>query len=108
MPAATHNIVIEQGSTYSMTLTYPGDLTGYVARSQIRSDRGAGEILANFEVSVIPAAGASQIIMSLAADDSSAIARTSSICAYDLEIESVVGVIRLIKGLVCLDWEVTR
>ena len=109
MAAAVRNITIEQGTTVTEVYSYAGNLAGYVGRSQVRDKAGAGVIVAEFTVTIVPGASTSTITRSLTATQTSEIPSTSKNLAHDMEIESSGGVvIRLVKGTVTLDPEVTR
>lgn len=119
MPAAYWKIVIGQGETWRMVLrlrnpTPPGgalDLTGYVARMQIRENLDSVAPLysltsaASGGITIDPLVG---VIALNIADDITA-AWLWRYGLYDLEIESAGGeTTRLLKGEVEISFEVTR
>lgn len=116
MPAAELDLTIEQGATFDKTLTWqdadstPIDITGYVARMQIREEKSADAVLleltdVNGRIVLGDAAGTIQLLINAA--DTEAFAFTSGV--YDLELESPGGVVtRLVEGKVKVSLEVTR
>jgi len=118
MAAGTYNITIEQGATYSMSLTCysdeaqttPRDLSGYTARMHVRENKNDAATIIEL------ATGGSGITIS--GDNSNVItvlmtaAQTSAFnfvkAYYDLEIVTGATVERLIEGTVALSEEVTR
>jgi hypothetical protein len=112
MAAAKHNIRIDQGSDWavSMVVSEAGvvkDLTGYLARAQMRPTKKSATISATF-VCDIPTPLAGAVSMSLPNAVSSAM--TAAVYHYDLEIYTAgdADVIRLLKGTSTIDGEVTR
>ena len=119
MTAATLKLEIEQGSTFRYALELKAgtaanapalDLTGYVARMQIRADQAAATVLhemtsANGGITIDALAGRLNLLISATATAAFAFDRA----VYDLEIESAGGeVTRVIQGTVVLSREVTR
>lgn len=116
MPAATHDILVEQGATYISNLVWkdsdnvPIDLTGYTARMQFRRTKSATTALlsATTENGYITLGGAAGTIDISIPDDITA-ALTVTRAVYDLELISSTGVVtRLIEGDVEISKEVTR
>lgn len=112
MSAATYNLVINQGSDWSIQLTMsedavPVDLSGYSARAQIRTRKNSATLIGTFDCVIIDAVNGI-LTMSLANAVSTAI--TPGVFYYDLEIftASDATVTRLIQGIVKIDTEVTR
>lgn len=118
MAAGVADLYIEQGTTFARTLTLsdgtnPIDLTGYTARGQIRAGATSATIIASFTFVITPLTGT--IVMSLTADETSAIATTgdkySSLTKYyyDVEIEDAVGTVtRILNGQITVSPEVTK
>lgn len=117
MPAAKLDLLIEQGSTFKLSLAVksgvpptPVNLTGYSARMQVRSDPKSESAILSLSsdttgILIDPIAGT--INIEVPATVTSGIIQTSGV--YDLEIESASGeVTRLVKGKVKIDPEVTR
>ena len=114
MPAGTHNFTIEQGATFSRTLTWTDedgaaiDLTGYSARMKVkyhRRDQTALLELTNGDGITLGGA-AGTIIITISAADTAAIDWTEAV--YDLELVSGAVVTRLLQGTITVDQEVTK
>lgn len=110
--AAVSNLVIDQGTTYSVTITVNDDtgvardLTGYTARAQMRRSYYTTSNTA-FTVSVSnPADG--EISMSLSATQTSALKAGRFV--YDLELVSANANIveRIVEGIITVYPEVTK
>jgi hypothetical protein len=116
MAAGRLNLFIEQGSTFTYTLTLNDesgvavDLEGYTARMQMRRTVQSSDVLlelttANGRIVLTPATGS--ITLEVDAVTTAALSFPSAV--YDLEIESEGGqVTRLLQGGVTLSKEVTR
>ena len=112
MAAANYDLTIDQGSTFviDITINESGsvkDLTGYSARSQMRSTKTSTDVAASFTCTIpVPSSGI--VKMELPATTSSAM--TAGLYFYDLEIHTAGDAIvkRLIEGKVTLNQEVTR
>lgn len=119
MPAAKLNLSIEQGATWRHCLALkagPGatapalDLTGYLARLQLRSELSSVTVLldlssSNGRISITPLAG--QLDLYISATDTAALDFDRAV--YDLEIESTGGeVTRVLQGVITLNRQVTR
>jgi hypothetical protein len=112
MPAAEYNIPIDQGSDWTVELVVSEDgvvkdITGYLARAQMRPKKNSATISATFVCDVhTPVLG--KLSMSLPNAISTAL--TAAVYYYDLEIYTAgdAQVTRLIKGKVTLDGEVTK
>jgi hypothetical protein len=114
--AGTLHLTIEQGATYDPVLTWgdengaPIDLTGYIARMQIRASVEAVTTIheattANGQLVMGGAAGT--VTFNIPAVDTAAMDFEEAV--YDLEVESAGGhVTRLVEGSVYLSPEVTR
>ena len=112
MSAGRYNIIIDQGSDFSVLFTITEDgsaknLTGFSARAQMRTTKGASSVSATFTCT-ITSASEGKLTMSLPAATSSAL--TAGRYFYDLEIftSSDATVTRLMQGEVDLTQEVTR
>ncbi|MGY8903714.1 MAG: hypothetical protein ACKVIH_04105 [Burkholderiales bacterium] len=118
MPAAVQNITIEQGATWPWTLELHSaseagpvlDLTGYTAHMQVRSTVDSATVLTELSTSngrITITAGTGLIELLLTAEQTAALNFESAV--YDLELRSADGyVLRLFKGEITLDPEVTR
>lgn len=116
MTAATYNITVEQGATFTLDLVYkdnvgtPIDLTGYTARMQIRRSYSATSPLATFTTEngriVLGTTDGTVSVTGEAALTASIGVRNA---VYDLELISPTGVVtRLIRGSVSVSPEVTK
>lgn len=112
MSAGRYNIIIDQGSDFSVLFTVSEDgsaknLTGFSARAQMRSTKTATSIAATFTCA-ITSATEGKLTMSLPASTSAAL--TAGRYFYDLEIftSGDATVTRLMQGEVDLTQEVTR
>ena len=114
MPAAQYNIIIEQGATWRLSLTWkdsagaPIDLTGYTARMQVRQAYGAADALLSLSngtgITLGPSAGV--ITLTASATQTAAIAARNGV--YDLEMVAPDGTVtRLLQGSVTISPEVT-
>lgn len=121
MPAATLDIILEQGSTFQRTLTLkdsngdPLNLTGFLARSSIRKKIKDDLALASFVLTLGSPATSGVVNWTMSATASASIpaALTSgfepSNYFYDMEVESPSGVVtRILQGSVKLIPNVTR
>lgn len=122
MAAGVLDLLIEQGSTFTRTVTVTGpvpnltpvDLTGYTARGQIRETAQSATIVVSFTCVVSdPTNGV--ITVSLTDEQTSAIPATGAKYSnyqtyyYDIEIESAGGIVtRLLNGKVSVSPEVTK
>lgn len=117
MVAAVHDITIEQGATFLMSLLWkdnagaPINLTGYTARMQVRRKYNSDAALLSFttENGAITLGGAAGTIavsgLATLTDDLPA----PSTGVYDLELVGPTGVVkRLVQGSVYISPEVTR
>jgi hypothetical protein len=115
MAATTYDILIEQGATYSQSITYKDNgvavnLTGYTARMQVRATLEAASTLvelttANGRIALGGAAGT--ITLTISATDTAAL--TSGRGVYDLELVSGSGIVtRLLQGVATISRNVTR
>jgi len=112
MSAARYDLVIDQGSDFSVEFTIKEagvvkDLTGYSARAQLRPTKSSSTLSASFTCSIAsPTNGKIQMILG----NSVSSAVTAGIFYYDLEIytsgDTVVS--RLLYGEATVTQEVTR
>ena len=112
MSASTYDLVIDQGSDFSIDLTVTEDgsaknLSGYSARAQMRSTKTASSVAGSFTCSIVYAS-AGTLKMELSNSTSSGM--TAGRYFYDLEVFTSGNAIvkRLIEGTVTLNQEVTR
>jgi hypothetical protein len=116
MTAGIYTITIEQGSTFSLPLTWKDalgslvNLTGYTARLYVREEveSPAPFITLTTENGGITLGGAAgTITLLMSATTTAALAQTKGV--YDLELISGSGVVtRLLEGIVVIRKEVTR
>jgi hypothetical protein len=115
VPAAVWRWLVEQGATSRTTLTLrdeagPVDLTGYMARLQVRETVGSPTTLLDLStssggISIDGPAGSLTLLLS----DEATAALTWRHGVFDLEITSPGGdTTRLLKGEITVDPEVTR
>ena len=116
MTAAKHNLTIDQGATFRITLTYkidstPVNLTGYAARMQVR-ERYDSETTA---VSLTSAPGGGLTLggsagtIAIEITDVQSAAMPAGRLVYDLELVAPNGdVTRLVEGTMTVTPEVTR
>jgi hypothetical protein len=114
MAAGELNLAVEQGTTFSQTLTWKIDgtavnLTGYTARMQARDDvTSSTTILSLTQAAGLTLGGvAGTIIIALTATQTAALVAGNYV--YDLELASSGGVVtRLVQGTLAVSAEVTR
>lgn len=122
MAAAVVDLYIEQGATFTRTLTLTGpasaytpvDLTGYTARGMIKSTAQDTSAVASFTCTIDdPTTG--KITLLLDAETTASISalgnRYSSYTkyTYDVEIESADGLVyRILNGKISVSPEVTK
>lgn len=112
--SAIFDVTIEQGATWTRTLTItddgtPRNLTGYTARMQIRRAAADASVLlelttVNGRITITALTGT--LILSLSATETAALSWTRGV--YDLEIVAGSAVERLLEGAVTVSPEVTR
>jgi len=117
MTAGTYDITIEQGATFTRTLTWKDEnedavnLTGYSARLQMRESVEAVDTFIDITSGNSPddialGGAAGTIIIAISATTTAALTQGG---VYDLELVSGAGVVtRLLQGNVTLSKEVTR
>lgn len=121
MPAGKYSLLIEQGATLDLSLTYkdasnaPIDLTGYSGRMMIRSDYADASPTTYFSLSSSLAADGTGLTfggvsgtIGIYISAVSTSAASFDTAYYDLEIVSGSDVTRLLEGTVKLSKEVTR
>lgn len=135
MTAVEVDITIEQGATFRMGFTWadgvddgsgnivagtPKNLTGYIARMQIRKTQGSPALVdatsTNGKILLGPPAGNDagtpvlsngRIVVKLSDEDTDLLNTKSA--KYDLEVETATGeVYRLLKGAVTVDPNITQ
>ncbi len=108
---------IEQGATFRRVFyiefeeaTPTWDITGYIARMQIRSSVTSDTIILTASTEngrMVIGPDPTQLSLTITDEDTADL--PSGVFVYDLELESPIGeVIRLLKGSVVVDPEVTR
>jgi len=111
MAAGTYNFIIDQGATFTRTLTVKENgsamnLTGYSVASLMRSTHDSSTVVGTFACTISNASGGI-ITMSMTSSATGAI--EEAIYVYDLEIASGSGTVtRLLEGEVTVNPEVTR
>jgi hypothetical protein len=111
MAAGKLNILIEQGATFSKTLTLkdehgaPINLTGKTFASKIRRRPTDTQAAATFTMTVINAA-LGKVSWSLTATQTSAVIAEPHY--YDIEMTDGATVTRLMEGTAFVNFEVTR
>ena len=114
--ASTYNILVDQGSTYTLAVTYKDssgtaiNLTGYTAAMQLREnyDSATAVLSLSSPSSGIVITGASGLVtITMSATQTAALSADTFL--YDLEIASPASVkTRLIQGVVVVSAEVTK
>jgi len=111
MAAGTYNFIMDQGATFTRTLTVKENgsamnLTGYSVASLMRATHDSSTVVGTFTCTISNASGGI-ITMSMTASATGAI--EEAIYVYDLEIASGSGTVtRLLEGEVTVNPEVTR
>ena len=107
--AAVNNIVIDQGTTFSLSLNLSNDdgsekdLTEYTVSSQMRRSFYTNTYTA-FTTDKVNLTG--EVIISLTAEQTSALKAGRYV--YDIEISSPEETVRVLEGIVTITPEVTR
>jgi len=118
--AQTYNIHVDQGSTYTLTVSYVDStgaalsLAGYNARMQVRATVGATSTLASFTspaggLLIEPSGVVGTVQLTITSAQTAAYVFTNGV--YDLEIFDALAtptVVRLIQGRFVVNPEVTR
>ena len=108
--AGTYNVIIDQGSTYVLPIIVSSstnfrDLTGYTARSQVRTSYSATSAIATFAVSGA-AYNSGSFSLILTATQTAAMPAVTGV--YDVEIYSGSYVERILQGTATVLPEVTK
>lgn len=115
MSAAIIDLNVDQGSTYTLPLTYRDpnnntvDISGYSARMQLRKtiSQETPDLSLVSPTSITVGTTNGQILVTMSAEQTGGL--TSKKYVYDLEIESPSGVVtRLIQGNIFVSPQVTR
>lgn len=115
--AQVYDYTVEQGTTFRRTITWYNDdaqtvlrdLTGYTARMQIRPTVASTDVLLSLTNTAGITLGGTAGTIAIVMTDAQTAAFTFTTAVYDLEMITPSGdVIRLIKGTLTLDKEVTR
>ena len=107
--ATVENIVIDQGQTFSFSLTLSNtdgtakDLTDYTVTSQMRKSYYTSTAT-SFTTTKVDLTG--EITISLSAAETSAIKAGRYV--YDVEIASSIETLRILEGIVTVTPEVTK
>ena len=115
MSAGKHNLLVEQGATFSESVVYKTDsgdavdLTGFTARLMLRTSYSAAEASLsltseNGGLTITPESGQIDILITDAQTSSLA----SGVYVYDLEIDNGTIVRRLIEGRATVTPEATK
>lgn len=114
--AGQYNFTIEQGATFTRVIIWkdengnPVDVTGYVARMQIRKTKGDSKIILSLDSGdlggITLGTTDGKITITIPADVTADLNFDSGV--YDLELEKSGVVTRLLEGRVTLSKEVTR
>lgn len=114
--ASTYNILIDQGATYTLALSYKDsagtaiNLTGYTAAMQLRktvSSATASLSLSSPSAGIVITGATGLINITISSAQTTGL--LPDLYVYDLEITSGAGVVtRLIEGSAVVSAEVTR
>jgi len=117
MAYRTANLLLDQGSTFSTTITgYDVDgnllnLTGYSARAKIKANYSTGTSLVDFTASIQSGTNgdgyvSGKIDLSLTSTQTAALVTND--WRYDIEVFSGTDVIRVQQGLARINPEITK
>ena len=107
--ATKANLIIDQGSTFTTTITLTDDdgnaltLLGYTGAGQIRKHYTSSTAV-SFTVNISPSTG--EVTLSLTATQTAAL--TAGRYVYDVELTTGSIVSRVLEGIVTVTPEVTR
>ena len=107
--ATVNNIVIDQGTTFSLTVNLANDdgsamdLTEYTVASQMRKSYYTNTYTA-FTTSKVDLTG--EVTIALSATETSSL--TAGRYVYDIEISSTEETVRVLEGIVTVTPEVTK
>lgn len=108
--ATIQNLYIDQGTTYSLTITVSDqngdikDLTDYTVAAQMRKSYYSSTATSFTATASSPTDG--EVTISLTATQTSAL--KSGRYVYDIEIESDEETLRILEGIVVVNPEVTK
>ena len=111
MAAGTYNFILEQGATFTRTLTVQENnsamnLTGYSVASKMRSTHDSSTVVGTFTCTISNASGG---VITMQMTNSTTAAIEEGVYVYDIEITSGAGTVtRLMEGNVTVNPEVTR
>lgn len=124
MTAGSHDITIEQGATFRLSLIWreptvnevagdPIDLTGYTARMQVRRKHTSDTTILSLtsaagDITLGGAAGTIVVVATAAATAAIDTDNKTLSAVYDLELINGSTVTRLLEGSVTITPEVTR
>ena len=115
MTAGLYDIIIEQGATFQMSLTWndntgsPINLSGYSARMQVRTSYEAEETLVSLTSlggDIVLGGALGTIAITIAASVTETLQIDEGV--YDLELVNGLTVTRLLQGKATVSREVTR
>lgn len=115
MGAGTYHFSMEQGSTFSRTITYKDssgsaiDLSGYTARMQLRRNIDDASAIIELTTSngrIALGGVAGTVTLTIAASDTAALSPVEGV--YDLELVTGDTVEKLLAGTFTIQREVTR
>ena len=111
MAAGTYNFILEQGATFTRTLTVKENnsamnLTGYSGAAKMRSTHDSSTVVGTFTCTISNASGG---VITMQMTNSTTAAIEEGVYVYDIEITSGAGTVtRLMEGNVTVNPEVTR
>lgn len=115
MSAGIYNITIEQGATFTKTITWtdalgaPVNLSGYTARAKGRRSYNASTSLFSISTGAGIVLGGALGTIVLTITDETTAAMTPGKGVWDLEVESAGGVVtRLLEGRMTVTPEATK
>ena len=115
MAAGLYDITIEQGATFTLSLTWkdstdaPVNITGYTARMQVRENYEAESTLVSLTSSggdIVLGGALGTIAITIAASVTQLLQLDEAV--YDLELVNGATVTRLLQGKATVSREVTR
>lgn len=115
MAAGLYDITIEQGATFTLSLTWkdstgaPVNITGYTARMQVRENYESESTLVSLTSSggdIVLGGALGTIAITIAASVTQLLQLDEAV--YDLELVNGATVTRLIQGKATVSREVTR
>ena len=111
MAAGTYNFILEQGATFTRTLTVKENnsamyLTGYSVASKMRSTHDSSTVVGTFTCTISNASGG---VITMQMTNSTTADIEEGVYVYDIEITSSAGTVtRLMEGNITVNPEVTR